>query len=178
MAENRKDLARRLLLEKAILDALQDANAKARAAISQEYEPGDADTVRLDEQPVGKVSMSKGATTARVVDRVAFTGWMVANRPEDVEEVHDFRVRPATEKALLAQAKSDGGLFDRTTGEEIPGVQVTTGAPQLKVALEDFGRQLGAALAMHASEYAVQQAKDPEDWFMHVVQQLEARADG
>lgn len=145
---DRKELAQRLLLEKAILDELQHQNKLAREAAADLYEPGDADSPRVDGERLGRVRMDSGRVSARLVDPAAFEEWVRANRPEQIEEV--TRVYPAFVTSVLEAVKRDGGFgLDRATGEIgpiPPGVSVSTSPPVLNVSVATEGKTLARRL--------------------------------
>lgn len=144
---DQKAMARRLLLESAILAALTERNKAARKEASKLFEVGDAQTARVGSESLGRVRKDKGRTSAVVADRRAFQAWIEENLPDEIEEVPaTYRIRPATEKAILDRAKKDGGAFDRATGEEIPGVAIRTSDPTLNVSAEELAGQVAEAL--------------------------------
>lgn len=69
---NRKEIARRLVIEKAILDVLGEANAETRAQANDMYEPGDADAVT----DFGRVRRDKASESWKVLDHAAFAHWV------------------------------------------------------------------------------------------------------
>lgn len=75
---NRKQMARQLVIEKAILDVLGEANAETRAQANEEYEPGDADAVT----EFGRVRRDKPSKSWRVLDHAAFAHWVDQHAPE------------------------------------------------------------------------------------------------
>jgi hypothetical protein len=84
--ETRKDRARRLLLEAAILDRLTAANREARRAIADEYEASDADVASYEGVPLGRVRMDNGRVTVSVTDQAYALRWVQANAPHQVQE--------------------------------------------------------------------------------------------
>lgn len=74
---NRKEIARRLIVEKAILDVLAEANSETRAQANEAYEPGDADAVT----DFGRVRRDKPSQSWRVLDHVAFAHWVDQHAP-------------------------------------------------------------------------------------------------
>lgn len=135
-----------LLLQKAVLDRLQELNAQARAEAAKRLEVGEA---KAGGHGFGRVRLDKGAGGPRkpkIVNREAFTEWVI-ERHSDVgyEPAHTEttlvpgRVRPAYETAILAKVKADGGLVDEETGEveEVPGVDLVDVNPVLKVLVDD-----------------------------------------
>lgn len=78
----RKAAAGVALLQKAVLDALQDANGATRREVTAMFEVGDAETAKTpDGTPLGKVRLQKGKETARIVDRQAVIDWCAEHMP-------------------------------------------------------------------------------------------------
>lgn len=142
-ADERKAAVRRLLLEKAILDELGKQYESERVRVATMFDAGDRETAQEAGELLGAVTMAKGAKTARVTDPEAFLDWFRENRPEEIEIVPAVeRVRPATQAAFLKRAKSEGGAFDKRTGEEMPGVTVGVADPVLKTVPEESAHNL------------------------------------
>lgn len=115
-----RDLARRAVGEKAILDAAKELNDQTRAALLEAMGAGD----RLMVGTLGSVTRTAPKPTYRVTDREAFTAWVAEHFPEAI--VTTRTVVPAWE----ADAIKTGHTPD---GEEIPGVQLVEGGSYLQV---------------------------------------------
>lgn len=110
---------------------------------------------------LGTASLCDGKPKAKLVDEAALLTWVKKNRPEQVREI----VEPAYIKALLKQFEADGDVADKTTGEAIPGFEMTEGSPYVRVTPNEAAKdrmadlvrdsgllQLGAAPAAEQTE--------------------------
>lgn len=135
-----------LLLQKAVLDLLQELNDQARAEAARRLRVSES---KVSDEGFGKVRLDKGAggpRKAKVVDRAKFTEWVIENHSEVGYEPAHTETRlipggvvPAYEAAILAKVKKDGGMVDLATGEveEVPGVELVDVPPVLKVMVDD-----------------------------------------
>lgn len=98
-----------------------------------------------DGTKMGSVSYSNGQTSARVTDEAAALKWCLDRYPEEVQTVQ--MIRPAFLKVLLDTAKVDGAGVDRKTGEVLPFIEVTRGAPYVTITTLSDGVRRMAALA-------------------------------
>jgi hypothetical protein len=83
----RKDRARRLLLQAAVLTQLGKQDAKTREAARGEYTAGDREAASAEGVPLGAVRMDAGRVTVRVSDPAAALAWAEVNHPEQIDEV-------------------------------------------------------------------------------------------
>lgn len=134
---SRKDIARRLVLEAAILDVLKDLHAETRDEARTEYESGDADSVKNDGVTLGRVRRDKEAVSWKVTDWSEFTRWVSEHIPSEVREVVSLQVNPGMQRQLL----KDGTWTDPETGEvlEVAGVQRSVRQGNLVVTKTDEG---------------------------------------
>jgi hypothetical protein len=79
---DRVEVARRAVLEKAILDQLRDGNNVTRDEARQLYEAGDADGVKVNGVTFGRVRRDKPRREWKIVDWAAFEKWVQANMPQ------------------------------------------------------------------------------------------------
>lgn len=106
-----------------------------------------------DGSKIGAVSRSEGRMSAKVVDEAAALAWCLERYPDEVQTVPAVRVvRPAFLKYLTDAAKADeakdGDLgVDPRTGEELPFIKVSQGAPYVSVTTTTAGVQRMEALA-------------------------------
>jgi hypothetical protein len=108
----RKAAAGVALLQKAVLDALQDANGATRREVTAMFEVGDAETAKTpDGTPLGKVRLQKGKETARIVDRQAVIDWCAENMPALLTEPEDVS---ELEKALADYDRYEPGELSST----------------------------------------------------------------
>ncbi|HLI36782.1 MAG TPA: hypothetical protein VKV80_05500 [Streptosporangiaceae bacterium] len=93
------------------------------------------------------VSLPRPATRVRVVSEPAFRAWVKKHMPDEVVTVE--QVREASQRAILDQAKANGGRWlNRETGEYVPvdGIEVAAGDPAPRVELTpDAAEVIGAA---------------------------------
>jgi hypothetical protein len=142
---SRKEIARRLVAEKSILDALQDANQETRDLAREEYEPGDADSVMVDGETFGRVRRDKPIQKLRVVDFGLVYKFAEQHAPHAIV--------PNLDRGFLSAITKSGTWIDRETGEvlEVPGVVLQEMPGNLVVTTTDtadeWARQvLGKAL--------------------------------
>jgi hypothetical protein len=98
--------------------------ARVNAALKRvtpfvDQEPGDKNAARLGEARLGRVAMTEPDIKALVTDRDAFTKFVEAEHPGEVETV--VRVRPAYESKLLGEITARGAAVDED-GQAVPGV--------------------------------------------------------
>ncbi|MFI5839423.1 hypothetical protein ACIA8K_06885 [Catenuloplanes sp. NPDC051500] len=75
---------------------------------------------------VGTVYLPLTKPAVTVTDPKAWTAWVRAEHPSEVETVE--RVRPASETALLGRLLTEGDVaVDRETGTIVPGLRVRPG---------------------------------------------------
>lgn len=84
---SRKDRARRLLLQAAVIGQMNAQNERARAVAKDEYMPGDREQAESGGVKVGAVRMDEGRVSVRVTDQAAALAWTDANHPQQVDEV-------------------------------------------------------------------------------------------
>jgi hypothetical protein len=119
---------RTVIAAKLIADELKAVEMAAKADVLElsEETGGTTFTVKDDDgTKLGTVSKSEGRTSVKVVNEAALYQWVKANRPDQLVKV----IAPAYVKSLIALALEHGDAVDETTGEVIPGLEVTTGAP-------------------------------------------------
>ncbi len=132
-----------------ILDRVKAVDEENRQAIRGLMAVGDRKTASLplqlvdDNLVVGAVTYAKGSPTARVTDPGALLKWVRDNRPTEIVE----SVRGSYLAALLSTAKKYGEAVDERTGEVIPGIEVHTGDPVLKVVPEKTAEAESALVA-------------------------------
>lgn len=127
----RKEIARRLVAEKAILDRLQDANQETRDLAREEYDPGDADSVTVHGEQFGRVRRDKGVQKFRVTDFGLVYKF--------AEEHAPGAIVPQLERGFLSAVTKSGTWVDRETGEvlEVPGVELVDMPGNLVVTTTD-----------------------------------------
>lgn len=123
-----KDIAKRAVAAKLVADQIKDIEKQAKAELVAQM--GDLGIRSLDvsgdaEEKLAVVSRTPGKKTAKVVDEAALLVWVRENRPDQLREV----VHEAYVDALKKLAVEHGSAVDETTGEVIPGIEVTTGDP-------------------------------------------------
>lgn len=119
---------RTVIAAKLIGDQLKAIEQAAKADVLElsEATGGTTFTVKDDDgTKLGTVSKSDGRSSAKVVNEAALYQWVKANRPDQLVEV----IAPAYLKSVLASALEHGDAVDEGTGEVIPGIEVTQGAP-------------------------------------------------
>lgn len=134
------ETALHLAVLRLVADMVKDARSVADEATGQALEEGDRITATLGGHKLAAVSMAAGSTRCRVVDEDKLAAWVEQNYPTEVE--YTVRVRPVFLKQLQDAAKKAGAPVDPTTGEEIPGLEVTTGEPHPTVRPVDGARDI------------------------------------
>jgi hypothetical protein len=145
---NAKDLTRLALTVSVVKARVLEADAAVRERLSMMLDPGERVPGRIGDAKVGAATRTDPKPAARVTDGAAFRAWVKDNRPEEIVTVES--VNAAFERSLLKVITDCGGLPDPDTGEviDVPGVQVVTGVPQLRVVPDDGAEQvIAAALA-------------------------------
>lgn len=141
-----KEQALRLVVVRVLKDLLKAADDGDRAQVRTDWSTGERLAGVIGGETVGYVQLKHGPAGAAVTDRAAFEAWVTTHRPDEWETVTTTvtRIRPAYESAVLAAAKK-AGLAVTAAGEEIPGVTVAVGEPQVAVTLADGAAELVAA---------------------------------
>ena len=135
MSREARDIARRAIGEKAILDAAKELHDQTRAELSGEMEAGDRVTVKADGVPLGMVYVTDPKGTLRIVDDEAFLAWVQANHPTAIIPA----VNPAWQRALLSAGADSNG--------EVPdGCEVIVGRPTLTVKPSDAAKAIALGL--------------------------------
>jgi hypothetical protein len=98
-----------------------------------------------DGTKMAAVGYSDGRKSARVTDEAAALRWCLEQYPDEVQTTQ--AIRPAFLKTLLDLAKIDGVGVDRSTGEVLPFIEVSTGAPFISVTTTKEGVARMEALA-------------------------------
>ena len=135
MSREARDIARRAIGEKAILDAAKELHDQTRAELAGELEAGDRVTIKADGTPLGMVYVTDPKDALRIVDEVAFLAWVQANHPTAIIPA----VNPAWQRALLAAGADSNG--------EVPaGCEVVVGRPTLTVKPSDAAKAIALGL--------------------------------
>ena len=135
MSREARDVARRAIGEKAILDAAKELHDQTRAELAGELEAGDRVTIKADGTPLGMVYVTDPKGTLRIVDDEAFLAWVQANHPTAIIPA----VNPAWQRALLAAGADSNG--------EVPdGCEVIVGRPTLVVKPSDAAKAVALGL--------------------------------
>lgn len=137
---DRKQLARLLVLQKAILDVLAEADAETRAEAKALFDVGDADSVSGADGPLGRVRRDKPRQSWRVVDWTEFEAWVRIHYPE--------AWTPSVAKWALTEISRTGALMRKATGEilEPDGIGLVEGDGNLVVSTTDAAEDLARAL--------------------------------
>ena len=109
--------------KQSLLEVLRDLGVK-----------GAVDAVMPDGTHLGRVTVCKGKTSAKVTDYDALTEWVQANHPHHIMTATS--VRPAFLASLLKCAQDAGEPVD-STGEVVPGVEVFEQALQNVMVMRD-----------------------------------------
>lgn len=141
---DRSALARLLVLQKAILDVLEDADAETRDQARELYRKTEADLVEVDDVEMGRVSRNKPTRKTQVVDWPAFEAWVDQIVPEEWTYVR--KVNPSFVSAVCKTGQyidGDGVVH------EVPGIGTLETPGNLVVtttdAAEDWARALTSA---------------------------------
>jgi hypothetical protein len=130
-----KDAAAREAYLKTLLDAVDDAYKATRTEVQELLDAAARETgmqklgVSLpDGTQVATVSLSRGSAEAKVTDQDAFTAWVRAEFPSEVERQFVTTVRAAFTARVLKELTAAGGTewADPATGviHDVPGVQI------------------------------------------------------
>lgn len=130
-----RDIAKRALLEAAILGELAEANQQTREQLAEAgMEPGD----KVTAGDLGYVQITSPKPALKVVDWSELGKWIEDNAP-DQGLVTKVEVSQYFVKKVLA----DGGQWINADGEvlEVPGLGVVAGASQLRVVPSDAAHE-------------------------------------
>ena len=127
-----RDVAKRALIEKAILDELSQANSCTRDELTaQDLQPGD----RVSVDDLGYVLMTQPKPVYKVTDWTVLTKWI-----EDHAANWGLVVQTSVSQAWVKRVLADGGEWtDPETGEifQVPGLGMERATPQLRVVPSD-----------------------------------------
>lgn len=127
-----RDVAKRALIEKAILDELSQANSCTRNELTaQDLQPGD----RVSVDDLGYVLMTQPKPVYKVTDWTVLTKWI-----EDHAADWGLVIQTSVSQSWVKRVLADGGEWtDPETGEifQVPGLGMDRSAPQLRVVPSD-----------------------------------------
>ncbi|MFH8591236.1 hypothetical protein [Streptomyces rimosus] len=132
---NVKDAVAREAILRALLDVIGTAYKQARAEAQQlldaaEHDHGTRQVAAAlpDGRQIAVVSLTGGTAEAKVTDERAFTRWVAADFPTEVERRFVTTVRPAFAERILNDLTAAGrtAWADPETGvlHEVPGVRI------------------------------------------------------
>lgn len=127
------DEATNVAVLKALRGRVAEAYETARNATDNEMDVGDRKAVRLGDGKLGDVIKASGSRRAKVTDEESFLKWVAEAHPEEIVQ----SVRASFQSKILNDAKYYGQAVDVTTGELVPGVELTVGEPYITVRLAD-----------------------------------------
>lgn len=128
---------------RALKARVRDVETQISAELLPELEDGDTKAARLDDGTLlGKVTRTQGRRAPRVTDEHALTQWVKTHYPSEIAE----SVRPAFRDKLLETVKRHGEAVDESTGEIVPGIELSVGNPYLS-----FRAQAGCDEAIAAN---------------------------
>lgn len=147
---NRKQIARQLVIEKAILDVLGEANGETRARAKDEYEPGDADSVAN----FGRVRMDKASQSWKVIDHSALAHWVDENAPDalvTVVQINSSWLNRVLKTGTVRIERTDTATGEITEIDVTPdGVGLITSNPRLVVTTTDEAEDAARVLLSDA----------------------------
>lgn len=91
---------------------------------------------------LGTVSYAQGRTSAYVADDATFLAWVEENHPDRMVRVVD----PTWKTQLLSACTANGEPVDPSSGEVVPGVEMTQGRPYVSVRGTSEGKALMSEL--------------------------------
>ena len=126
-----RDIARRAIGEKAILDAAKELHDATRELLSEGMHAGDRYTIKADDgTDLGMVYVSDPKGTLRVVDEAAFVAWVQANHPDAIIPT----VNPAWQRTLLSAGKVGHSVIRAAMACSSPPTTPDRGAPSMTYA--------------------------------------------
>lgn len=141
--------ASRVAILKALRNTVSEAYETARNDTGNEMDVGDRKAVSLGDGKLGDVLKASGSRRAAVTDEDSFLKWVAEAHPEEIVQ----SVRSAFRTKILNDTKRYGQAVDVTTGELVPGVELTVGEPYITVRLAD---EANDRIAAHWSEVLAQ----------------------
>ncbi|GAA3077122.1 hypothetical protein [Streptosporangium carneum] len=133
---NLKDSATRVAVLRVLRDIVDAAYEAERRTVLDGLRAARAEfavksirTTLPDHTPIATITLIDPQPAVVVADEDAFTAWVVANHPSEVETL--IRVRPAWQRAFLTHLVARDPVADPHTGEVIPGLTaVPASAPR------------------------------------------------
>ncbi len=135
------DEATNVAILKALRSRVAEAYETARNGTDNEMDVGDRKAVHLSDGKLGDVIKANASRRAAVTDEESFLKWVAKNHPEEIVQ----SVRPAFRSKILNDTKRYEEAVDVTTGEIVPGVELTKGEPYITVRLADDANERIAA---------------------------------
>ena len=136
--------AERLVLQKAVLDLLADANAELRDVVREELAPGD----RIAAHD-GYVQMTNPTERWAVIDWDALTRFALEHLPDDafVRTLAPWVAKSACRTGRMRVERTDPETGEVTEVDvDVPGVARVSGRPDLRVVGSDAATALAARL--------------------------------
>lgn len=130
MSRRRNELGVAIMAANLIATEMKARDERDELADLMKHQDIGAVPVRdADGTQLGTASLVGGKPKATVVDEAAFLGWVKANHPDQVREIVDLAYRTK----LMKAAENAGDGIDPSTGELIPGIEVTEGRQYARV---------------------------------------------
>lgn len=132
MSGELKHHARVALAAKLITDWAKTHVTDAKHITEQLMNDVGADRVKVaddDGTELGSITITKGHRTAHISDPDAFHAWVMQRYPQHVHIIPT--IEPRWLERTLNTASKLGTPVDTDTGEVIPGITITDGAPYL-----------------------------------------------
>jgi hypothetical protein len=126
---NLKDSATRVAVLRVLRDTVDAAYEAERRTVLNGLRAARAEfalkSIRVtlpDQTPVATITLIDPQPAVVVADEDAFTAWVAANHPHEVETL--VRVRPGWQRKFLTHLSALDPIADPHTGEVIPGLKV------------------------------------------------------
>lgn len=126
---NLRDRATRVVVLRVLRDAVEAEYQAERRAVLHGLRAARAElalkSMRVtlpDDTPIATLTLIDPQPTVVVADENAFTAWVAANHPGEVETL--VQVRPAWKREFFGRLACFGPVADPHTGEVIPGLAV------------------------------------------------------
>lgn len=155
LLKQRNALASRVVLQSAVMKELKARHDEDRAELQADMERGEKITAAGETVSLGTVSFSDPKPKARVTDRAALLGHVAEDAPgriglriTDMPRALALLEADYPELVEPALSSQDEAHYVRAAekGEEVPGVEVSTGSPVMSVRPSAAGKDAAAEL--------------------------------
>ncbi|MEV0646040.1 hypothetical protein AB0I28_12320 [Phytomonospora sp. NPDC050363] len=140
-----KELAKTVLVASLAAAEYEKVAKSGKQEIEQQFIESGTDRSTVKDSAgmkLGIVTYAQGRTSAYIADEKAFLAWVEENHPSEMVRV----INPDFKTRLLSACTTAGEPVDPSSGEVVPGVEMTQGRPYVSVRGSSEGKALMSEL--------------------------------